>query len=398
MIKTGVSTFTQDGPTLEHLIKDKLLANVRLGKLHRYYKGNHDILQRWYPEHLAKPNNRIVVNYCKLVVDFLSAYLVGVPVEYVGASSQLTQLLEANYDSEVMMGAVTDVNIFGFGVELYYVDEEGELHYDSVSPLESILVLDDSLQQKFLAYLRLVPKDAAEKDGYILYVYTADTISTYNADAHGSTQLINRVPNTLGCIPVVAYFNDNDKQGSFEQLIPLQDALNKIYSDSVNDFEEFVDSFLILEGMEATQPEDIIRMKQDRVMLIPPDSKAYWLVKQVNHHHIKQLQDDISRELMRMGYIPDVTDITGFNVSGESMKLRLIFTEIRASNQESFIRKGLQRKVEILQRYLNYFEPSAINSIQLKFTRNFMLSLVGEEEKVAKEGEGEKVVKEGEVT
>jgi SPP1 family phage portal protein len=62
-------------------IRDKLQANFRLQRLQDYYEGKHNILLRTYADS-TKPNNKIIVNYCKNIADFLTAYLVGIPVEY----------------------------------------------------------------------------------------------------------------------------------------------------------------------------------------------------------------------------------------------------------------------------------------------------------------------------
>ena len=48
----------------------------------------------------------------------------------------------------------------------------------------------------------------------------------------------------------------------------MQDALNVVMSDEVNDFESFVDAYLVLTGMQETQPEDLARMKQTRALLL----------------------------------------------------------------------------------------------------------------------------------
>ena len=51
-------------------------------------------------------------------------------------------------------------------------------------------------------------------------------------------------------------------------------------SDTLNDREYFSDAYLALKGLEGTQPEDVADMKSRRVLLLPQDGDAQWLLKQ----------------------------------------------------------------------------------------------------------------------
>ena len=57
-------------------------------------------------------------------------------------------------------------------------------------------------------------------------------------------------------VPIAIYKNNEEEQGDFEQVISLIDAYDKMESDSLNDFEYFVDAYLALYGFTA-EPEDI---------------------------------------------------------------------------------------------------------------------------------------------
>jgi SPP1 family phage portal protein len=163
-------------------------------------------------------------------------------------------------------------------------------------------------------------------------------------------------------------------QGNFEQIIPLQDALNKVVSDSVNDWESFVDSYLVLEGMQGTTPEDIAEMKANRVLLTDADSKAYWLTKQADNDRVKTMQDDLRTMILELGNVPDMQDITGLSVSGEAMKFRLTKTEIQASRIERIVTRGIQRKVELLYKVLSLTgDNMAYTEVVPVFTRNFIM-------------------------
>jgi len=57
-------------------------------------------------------------------------------------------------------------------------------------------------------------------------------------------------------VPIAIFENNEDQMGDFEKVIDLIDAYDKMESDSLNDFEYFVDAYLALYGFTA-EAEDI---------------------------------------------------------------------------------------------------------------------------------------------
>lgn len=373
MIVYGIKSF--DAPTLLKIINMKVAANVRLERLQDYYNGFMDIDKRFYDD-ITKPNNKIKANYCKDITDFITAYLVGVPVKFEGINENVEKMLEYNDEDSELQQLVTDMNINGVGVEMFYFDENGDIRYNNINPIESVVFMNDDLQEKITGFLRMVKNDD-DIGGYSCTLLTDKTKRTFEVDdGIGQISFGDEVEHHFNEVPVILYKNNEQMQGSFEQIIPMQDALNKILSDNVNDFESFVDAYLCLEGMQGTTPEAIEEMKTNRVLLLDPDSKAYWLTKTVNHEHIKTLQDDLRATILELGNVPDMKDVKGMNVSGEAMRMRLTKTEIQASKQERVVSKGLQKKLNFL-----YYADGLVNSDReetetpkIVFTRNFIMN------------------------
>lgn len=363
-----------DTPTIIKAMQDKEKQNVRIKRLQDYYNGRHDIMYRYY-EDSTKPNNRIVVNYCKDIADFLTAYVVGIPVKYETIPEVIQNTLNYNDEADEMMSVVHDMVVCGFGCELCYTDEDGEARYSNIDPVECIVFMNDDLQGDIVGFVRMIKRDET-LGGYDVTVYTATTEQEFIADEAISTltPTSEEREHYWGDVPVVIYKNGDNMQGNFEQIIPMQDALNKVVSDSVNDWESFVDSYLVLEGMQGTTTEDIAAMKKNRVLLTDPDSKAYWLIKDTNNDRVKTLQDDLRKLILELGNVPDLQEISGLPTSGEAMRMKLTKTEIQASRLERVITKGLQRKIELLYRILsltsNGTEYTAVTPI---FTRNFIM-------------------------
>ena len=363
-----------DNALIVKAVRDKLDSNHRLQRLQDYYEGKQDILLREYADP-TKPNNKVVVNYCKNVADFLTAYIVGVPVRFE-APQIILDSLNYNDNAETTQGIVLNMNIHGFGAELFYTDGDGIARFASIDPRESIFVCDDSIEEIITAFIRVYPKEN-DTEGYNVIVYTDRDYTQYDlALSVGELTAAGEVePHYFQDVPAIMYPNNKEFIGTFEGIIPLQNALNKIMSDELNDFESFVDAYLVLKGLQGTQPEDIAKMKQDRVLLLADESSAEWLVKNVNNAHIKELKETYTTKIRELGCIPDIENLGSFGASGVALKFKLISTEIQASKQERTIQRGIQRKLELLYNILRISDPAIGNytDVEITFERNFIM-------------------------
>lgn len=363
-----------DNPFIVKAVSDKLQANHRLQRLQDYYEGKHDIYLRHYNDP-TQPNNKVVVNYCKLIADFLTAYLVGVPVSFE-APQIILDSLNYNDNADTTQEIVSHMNIMGIACELFYTDKDGIPRFAAIDPRESIFITDDSIEGVITAFIRVYPKEE-ESEGYNVTVYTDKDFTQYDLSlAVGELKAVGKAqPHYFQDVPVIMYENNKEYTGTFEGVITLQNALNKLVSDELNDFESFVDAFLVLEGVPATLAEDIDNMKQRRVLLLEPENKAYWLTKTVNNTHIKELKEKITAQIRELGSIPDIEDMGSFGSSGVALKFKLIPTEIQATKQERILKKGIQRKLELLYNIFRLTDPSIGNytDVKVEFERNFIM-------------------------
>jgi SPP1 family phage portal protein len=363
-----------DNAFIVEAVRNKLNINHRLQRLQEYYEGKHDILLRRYNDQ-TKPNNKIIVNYCKYISDFLTSYLVGVPIKY-DAPQIILDVLDYNDNSATTQDIVFNMNTHGFGTELFYLDADSIARFACIDPRESIFIMADSIEEILTAFIRVYPKEN-ETEGYNITVYTDIDIQQYDL-ALSVGELIaagEAIQHYFNDVPAVYYPNNKENIGTFEGIMSLQDALNKLMSDEINDFEAFVDAYLVLTGLQATTPDDIARMKQDRVLLMDGEARAEWLIKQVNNDHIKALKDSITQKICEMGNIPNMMDLGSFGASGVALKFKLLSTEIQASKQERTVNRGIQRKLELLYNILRITDPAIGNytDVNIEFQRNFIM-------------------------
>ena len=93
-------------------------------------------------------------------------------------------------------------------------------------------------------------------------------IYTYEntADSFLHMTMTNSQHHYFGKMPMVEYRNNEEKQGDFEQMIPLIDAYNILESDRVNDKEQFVDAFLFLTGIDLDS-EQAKKLREERILM-----------------------------------------------------------------------------------------------------------------------------------
>ena len=121
-------------------------------------------------------------------------------------------------------------------------------------------------------------------------------------------------------MPMVEYRNNEEKQGDFEQMIPLIDAYNILESDRVNDKEQFVDAFLFLTGIDLDS-EQAKKLKEERILMGYEGAAAQYLSKVMSESDIEVLKDSLKSDIHRFSMIPDLSDQTfGTNLSGVAIR------------------------------------------------------------------------------
>lgn len=352
----------------------------RLIKLHDYYVGNHAILKR-ERQSKGSANNRTVCNHAKYIVDMAQSYLSGNPITYSASDTVDIEALKNAYleqgidtlDSEL----VKNINIYGEAYELVYANEESKPRSTYIQPANAFVCYNQSAERKPLFGVHYYRE--TDIDGRVIrvccYVYDDNYIYSFtaNQDNFGALELESTQPHYFGKVPLIEYENNADKQGDFEQLIPLMDAYNILQSDRVNDKEQFVDSFLFLTGIDIDS-EQAKKLKEEKILMGYEDAKAQYLSKVMSESDVKVLRDDLKEDIHRFSMVPDLTDESfGNNLSGVAIKYKLLGFEQMIKNKERYFAKGLRQRLELYNNFLALKGEMAhipIHRIDIIFTRN----------------------------
>lgn len=265
-------------------------------------------------------------------------------------------------------------SIYGVAYELLYVDEDAKVRFTTLDTKTCIPLYDDTVGEELLGFVRFYQNiDLITNNTYtIIEVYTADEVVIMKAnEAMSSIEVVDSQPNYFKMVPIAIYRNNNELMGDFERVIPLIDAYDKMESDSLNDFEYFVDSYLALYGFSA-DPEDIMKMKQNRVLLMDEGTSAQWLTKEENDNHIENNKSRLDADIHKFAKCPNLADKEfASNASGVAIKFKLLGTENLTSIKERKFKRGLQQRLELVSQIDSLLDRKFDwREIDIMFTRN----------------------------
>ena len=346
--------------TILKKIIDKWKAELpRLIKLENYYLGKSEITHKVVAD-TSKPCNKIVHPFPHYITESMVGYFMGKRLTYLDedkeALDELMMVLSYNDSHAEDLAIARDCSIYGVAFELLYTDEYGNVKFTKISPQQLIPIYDDSIENKLLYAIRLIPIDDIEtgKHSYRIDIYDSLTIRHYSANESLSNFSFDYdEPHYFGDVPFIEYQNNEMYLGDYEEVISIIDAYDTLQSDSLDDYAYFVDAYLMLSGVSA-DADDIKLMKENRVLLLDEDSKAEWLIKNQSSNLTEELKIRLVNDIHKFAQVPDLTDkeFAG-NASGVAIKYKMIGTEELAATKESYFRKGILKRVKLIFSIIN---------------------------------------------
>ena len=128
----------------------------RLNFLYEYYRGKHAILAAAKPP--GKPNNRLVTNFAKNIVNNTTGYFMGKPVTYKCEDDKLpdevNEIIKYNDDAAHNTRLSKDLSVFGRAAEILYIDNDGQTRYAKVNPMNLIIERSSDVEREILYAIR----------------------------------------------------------------------------------------------------------------------------------------------------------------------------------------------------------------------------------------------------
>lgn len=366
------------------LTKEQILTKIknyekdkkpRLDNLYKYYRGEHDILKTTKPK--GKPNNKLVINYPKNIVNNTTGYYLGIPVKYSSKdeilSEQVQEITEYNDDAFHNMKIGKNLSVYGLAAEVLYLDSDAEIRYANINPSSVIADYSDDVEHNIIRAIRWydITDDNANTVRHIEQ-YTDKEVIYYHQQEDSELIEDNRSAHYFNDIPINIYENNDDGLGDFEDVISLVDAYNVMQSESVNDFQKFADALLAIKNV-CVDEEVVKSIRDNNILELQGDStEAGWLVKSVNDTYVENIKNRLEKDIYMASATVNMSDDNfANNASGVAIKYKLMCMENRVSVTERNFKKALQRRFELICNVLNIKGGNYdYKTIDIAFNRN----------------------------
>ena len=362
---------------IKWIIEKHSEEKTRIAELRDYYNNKNAIMNRQYKD-ANKPMNRLSHPFASYITNMATGYFLGNPVSYNSENQDLLErildIFKYNDEADNNTTLAKYSSIAGYAVELLYIDEDSNARFKALPGDEVAIVYDNTLEENILYAIRYFDEDipGEDKTKTTINVYTSNTMQTYQLEDNEIT-FIGEVAHYFNDVPVSVYVNNDELYGDFERVKGLIDAYDKTQSDTANDFEYFTNALLVISGV-LVEDEEGLNFKDNRVInFAGTDGKAEYLIKDINDNALENYKNRLVEDIHKFAQIPCLTDeqFAG-NVSGESMKYKLMGLENIVSVKEAKFKKGLMRRIELICNFLNIATNDLMlyTDIQPVFTRN----------------------------
>lgn len=354
------------------------------------YMSKHKILNGKSKEPW-KPDNRLVINYAKYIVDTFSGYQIGVPVKTTHDDDVATEFIDEfrkindMEDTEFELAKMADM--FGHAFLYVYQDEAGNTRVTYNSPVNMFIVHDNTIEEKPLFAVRYAFNEG-EATGYGQVITASENIDI-TVQHGGSVGFGERTPHIYGRLPVVELIENEERQGIFDSVKTLINALNKAASEKANDVDYFADAYLKIVGVELKDGmADQIR--ENRIFNLwknggdgtLPD--VGFLEKPNSDTTQENLITLLKESIFAVSMVANLSEEDFGNASGTALAFKLQAMDNLAKMKDRKMQSAFNRLYEIVFNVPMASVPSdGWTGIKYQFTRNVPRNILEESQIVA---------------
>lgn len=385
-----------DERLVDFINKHQKLVNERFQVLNDAYMTKYEILKQ-DKKPAWKPDNRIMVNFAKYIVDTMNGFFIGHPIKTTVESTEedarrigeFIEFLDQYNDQDDNNAELSKLcSMFGRGYEIYYLDELANQCIIPTSVLESFMIYDESIVGRPRFFVRLW-KDTDKvlhgsvSDDRVVRYFTKPGDIVWENDRER--------PHGYDGVPATEFRENEEKIGIFEPVLSMINAYNKALSEKANDVDYFADAYLKILGPRIDQ-ESQKNIRANRIMnFTGTDADKIivdFLTKPDGDNSQEHLIDRLEKLIFQISMVANISDENFGSSSGIALKYKLQAMSNLAKTKERKFISGMNRRYRII-----FSNPA--NSMQLEdwvklhfhFTQNYPAN-VSEEIENAKNLEG----------
>lgn len=315
-------------------------------RLYDYYRGEQPVNKGEAVR--GRPNNLLRAPFPRYITEVHTGYFLGIPPALAygeaAAGERYTALSRELALPHLYFDLGRDLSICGAGFALVWAERSG-VRVCRCDPCDCFAIRSGEAGSPLLAAVRLLAGGKGETRGVL---YTAGRLIPFVWDGTGVT-LGTAEENLLHTIPLLPFYNNCQGMGDFEMVTGLVDAYNVLLSGALDDMQSVANAFLALYGMQGTTQKDIDNANRTRILSLSEGGRAEFVVKNLNHEALGQLETNLRRSILQLSMTPDLCDehFAG-NSSGVALQYKLWGIEqVRAAKERTFT-DGLRGLLAVL--------------------------------------------------
>ena len=374
------------------LLQESEVFGSKYQKNEDYFYGKHEILNRTFDD-TSKPNNHVMCNIPKYIVQVRTGFFSSSPLALESLNEEfmddIRDVLDYNDFKQTFNQLDTYCSIFGHSFLVMYINDEGRLAFTAQNPKDWIYVRDNSLEQKPKFAIRYYAwwDDVANQQMYDIELYTKEEIINYEGTPIDLKE-VGRRPHDFNGLPVIEFMENESRQGSYENVINLIDTYELMLSDTANTINYFSDCYLVLTGMQETNADDIAKMKNNRVLLVPEGCEASFLTKNVEENYNENMLKRLQEQIFTIACTPLLSDSSfSSNSSGVAIQFKLFAMEKSVQLKENIFRAGFNTMFNRIRDMLNLMERRSYtedDKVIQTYTRSLPMDLSSLSDSISK--------------
>lgn len=348
----------------------------------RYYRNQSDVLygpkkedEEGHP--LRNADNRIPRNFHGLIVNQKAAYAFTTPPTFdVGNSKANAEILNAlgdEYRKECMELCVNAANA-GVAWIHYWTNELNEFEWAVIDSKQIVPIWNKSAKQKLIGALRVYTQiDEADAKNYTIYEYwnkeecqvyrrlqsdlNYDNLTDYAIFENPTTgELVSEYSHGMEEIPFIPFFNNNIKSSDLDNIKPLIDVYDKVFSGFINDLEDVQELIFVLSGYGGTDLNGFLQdLKKYKVIKMDSDEGAgvSTLNIEIPIEARNSVLDATRKAIFEQGQGFDPRPENFGNQSGEALKFMYSLLEMKTGLMETEFQLGFAKLVRAICNFKN---------------------------------------------
>lgn len=333
--------------------------------LWNYVRNYQPIISRSDDSEGASANNRIVVNFAIAISRNLSAYTFPKGINYLSRKQDENHVVFVDMVNRMMMLKSNNIaaqemkwyqSVCGHAY-LYANKDPDNIHdvpfvVEAIEPWRAYVV--------YSAFSKYKPLYGVIETEKYTQIWTDNEYWVYNGGV-----LINGGVNALGVVPVIEVPNNSMRTGDFEIALSLLDGINTVASDSVNNIEDVVKSYMVLLGVDKDEAKEL-DFSQGSVLALGGqpgiNQSATFIHPTLDGTTVQQLRSYMESALKFVTGVPDRDSESTASTTGaaEDIKTGQSDKDAIANEKCIYVEEAQRRVLEIVLKILSAEMPDKI--------------------------------------